>query len=394
MPPIEPTDIETEGAEAPSLRDALSSAFEADIAEPVEEAPELEPVEPLEGETQEQADARARDEKTGQFTKAPKKPAEKAPAKPVAKAAPKVPTVEVKPVPKPVVPGAKPVVPTSAQPAEMKAPQAWREPAKQVWAQLPEAARVEVLKREKEITAQLATFGEDRKYAQTMKQAFAPFEAQIRAEGSTPERAIGNLMNTALALRTAPPAHKAALVADMINTYGVPLEHLVAALEGKQPPPGQRQAPPQVDPAAIAKQVQDNLMKQLGTQREQAIAAKVQGELDTFLQDKAMHGLDGTDYGDDIRELMADIIERAVARKSTITLDKAYILAAREHPEVSKVLERQEQAAKAAKANASTQRARAAASSVRSSPATQPVNTGRGTSLRDSLEQAVDQLDG
>lgn len=391
MPPIdtEATDTETTQDTAVSLRDTLSQVFDAHTEEPDVEQPE--PVEqpaaePLEGETQEQADARARDE-AGRFTKQSKKSAVKP-----------GPKVELKPSVKPTVQPAqtKSPVPTSAQPAvpEMKAPQAWREPTKKLWSQLPEPVRVEVLRREKEIATQLTTFGEERKYAQTMRQAFAPFEAHIAAEGSHPAQTIRNLMQTALALRTAPPAHKAALVADMINQFGVPLDHLVAALEGKQPAPGQHQAPQQVDPAAIAKQVEERLLQQLGSKREEALAAKVQGELDAFLQDKPMHGLDGSDYGEEIRETMADLIDAAVKRKSTITLDKAYSMAARMHPEVSKVLERTEQAAKAAKANASTQRARAASSSVRNSPTTQPVKQSGGNSLRDRLSEAWEQHEG
>lgn len=389
MPIDTETDVETTDTDkAPSLRDSLAAKFDELSAEPGGAELEQSAVEPLEGETQEQAEQRARDE-AGRFTKEPKK----APVKTAPKAAVK-PTL-TKPGAKPpdaVKPtaGGKPV-PTSAQPGEMKAPQAWREPAKAAWAALPDAAKVEVLRREKEITSQIAGLGEERKYAQTMRQAFAPFEAQIRAEGSTPDQAIGKLMGTAMLLRTGPAHMKAAAVAEMIGTYGVDIRQLVAALEGKGPPAGQPQQHQQLDPAALVQQVREGLMKDLGSQREQALAAKVQGELDTFLQDKAMHGLDGSDYGEEIKETMADLIELALKRKSTITLERAYILAAQQHPEVSKVLARQEQAAKAVKANASTQRARVAASSVRNSPSTEPVGDGKSKDLRSALDKAFEQ---
>ncbi len=371
----------------------LSSAFDAGETEaPGGEvaAPELEAAEPLEGETQEQADQRARDAATGQFTKAPKKPA----AKPAVTTKPTVkPTTAVKSaVVKPgvVAPGAKPVVSPAAVPGEMKAPQAWRGPAKETWAQLPEAARVEVLRREKEIATQLQGVGEDRKYAGTMRQAFQPFEAQIRAEGSTPEAAIGKLMNTAMLLRTGPPHLKAHAIADMITTYGIPLEPLVAALQGKPPPADQQHQPQHVDPASIAQQVEQALMKRLGSQRDTQLLAKSEAEVATFLEKQPMHGLDGVDHGEDIRETMADLIDVAAKRGLKMTLESAYTLAARAHPEVSKVLERHEAAAKATKANASTSRARVASSSVRNSPTTQPVGK-TGGSLRDHLNAAVEQ---
>lgn len=386
-------ELDTNADAAPSIRDSLMQAVSDNAELPdVETVVVTDAAEPVEGETQEQADQRARDE-AGRFAKAAKKPAEK----PVAAVKP---VVSVKPALKqgaqPLAPGAKPgTVPTSAQaPAavEMKPPQSFRGPAKEAWAQVPEPVRVEVLRREKEIATQLTGLAEERKYASTMKQAFAPFEQQIRAEGSTPEAAIGKLMNTAMALRTAPPAHKAQLVADMIMDFGIPLQPLVDALSGRQPAPGQQpqQQAQQFDPATIAQQVKQQLMKDLGTQRDAHLVKKFEAETDTFLGDKAMHGLDGSDYSQEIRESMADIIERATDRGLKITLERAYSLAAREHPEVSKVLEQKERAAGAVKANASTQRARVAASSVRHESATQPVSKGDASDLRSTLRKAMD----
>lgn len=383
---MDPNETEVETNDAPlSLRDSLSQAFDSSSDEPAAVA---DPVEPEGDETAAEAAQRVRDE-AGRFAK--EKAAPKVTTKPTVKPAVVKPTPMAKPVAG--VPGAKPLGVTPPAGVDMKAPQSFRGPAKEAWAQTPETVRVEVLKREKEIATQLAGIGEERKYAGTMKAAFAPFEAQIRAEGSTPEAAIGKLMNTAMALRTAPPAHKAKLVAGMISDFGIPLEHLVAELQGqgsRQPAQEQPQHQQQVDPAAIAEQVRAQLMQQFGTQRDTALVARAETEVSSFLDSQPMHGLDGADYSDEIRADMADIIERASGRGSTITLERAYSLAAREHPEVSKVLSKQERAAGAAKANASTQQARVAASSVRNQPATQPVTRADSSNLRSALEASFD----
>lgn len=388
---------ETDSATAtPSLREALDASYDAaaeeeGVGEPAPPADaKAGPAEAREGETQEEANQRARDD-AGRFAK------EKKAAKPAVK-----PVVTAKPVVKPgavAKPGAQPIVPTSAQQAEpqMKPPQSFRGPAKEAWGQTPEPVRVEILRREKEFGTALAGFAEDRKYSSSMRQAFAPFEAQIRAEGSTPDQTITNLMSTALLFRTGAPHMKAQAVAQIINDFGVPLEGLVAALSGQQPPPGQqaqRQAPQHVDPAAIAAQVEKQLMERLGTQRDAGLVARAEQDIASGLDGKAMHGLDGTDYSDAIRQDMADIIERAAARGLPLTLEEAYGRAAREHPEVSKVLERQKASAAATKKNQSTQQVRAAASSVRSNPATTPVSSrGQGRSLREELESAVESLE-
>ena len=377
------TEVDTDAA--PSLRDTLSAQFE-ETPEPIA-AEVVEPAaEPADTETAAEAAQRARDE-AGRFAK------EKAAktGKPVTAAKPA--PVAVKPVLRPGS-AVAPVAPAAVA-VEMKAPQSWRGPAKETWAALPEAARVEVLRREKEHATALTTFAEDRKFAGTMRETLRPFEAQIRAEGSTPERAIGNLMNTALALRTAPPAHKADLVAGMLSDFNVPLDLLVRAIEarqGGQPAPQgqpQHQAPQQFDPNQFAAQVEQRLMAKLGAQRESQLVAKYTAETEGFLEKQPMHGPDGTDFGADIREDMADIIERAAKRGSTITLEQAYNLAARQHPEVSKVLTQRDRAASATKTQVSTQRARAAAVSVRNQPATQPVARNDGNSLRDTLEAAL-----
>jgi hypothetical protein len=70
----------------------------------------------------------------------------------------------------------------------------------------------------------------------------------------------------------------------------------------------------------------------------------------------------------------------------------AYNRAVQLNPEVSKVFEQREAAKRAASPNGPTQRARAAASSVKSTPATGiRVSQGNGT-LREDLEEVVREL--
>lgn len=361
-------EVEAPDDAAPSLREALEAAFDEpaappspiadDVAAPAEAAPHAD-------ETPAEAAQRARDE-AGKFVKQPKTP--------------KPPVEAQKPVapPKmaPPVDQAKPLAPEP-----LKAPSSWKPLAREAWGQAPEAIRAEVLRREKEVAQALEASAEDRKFAGTLRETLRPYEAQIRAEGSTPERAVGNLLQTAMALRTAPPHHKAGLVAGIIRDYGVPLEGLVAALQGQPVPQGQHQAQ-QFDPSQIVAQVQEQLMGKLRAEKEQSLMARAGKELEAFLGSK--------EFSDELREDMADIIDRAARRGQKLTLEQAYQRAGREHPEVSKVFEQRE-AAKAAQARAqTTQRSRVAASSVRSSPTTPP-STGTGAKdLRSALEAAFD----
>jgi hypothetical protein len=361
--------IDTGGERAPSIRDALSAAFDAPEADDVQDTPAVEPE-----QVPEASPDRSRDE-AGRFAKGrPPLPAteEKPETQPPVKAKPP----EVR---KPGAPGA-PVVPPVTPAVELpKAPQSWKPLAREKWAALPEEARAEVLRREKEINEALSTTKADRDFAASVRQQVAPFEAAIRAEGSTPEKAIGNLLQTAMALRTAPAGHKAALVAGIIRDYGVPLEGLVAALQGQPMPQQQHQA---FDPGQLAQQIQSQVLQGIASQRQAAMAEKMRGEADSFMS--------AQEFGEELREDMADILDRAAKRGTAMTLQQAYDRAAREHPEVSKVIDQRAAAERAAKATASTQRSRIAASSVRSHPSTTPVQKTSGMSLRDSIAAAFD----
>lgn len=358
-------EVEAPDEAAPSLREALEAAFDEPATPPAPVADDVTaPAEPPADETPAQAAQRARDE-SGKFTKQPKAPKPAVEAQKPVLAPPKV---------APPVDQAKPPAP------DLKAPSSWKPLAREAWGQAPEAIRAEVLRREKEVAQALEASAEDRKFAGTLRETLRPYEAQIRAEGSTPERAVGNLLQTAMALRTAPPHHKAGLVAGIIRDYGVPLEGLVAALQGQPVPQGQHQT--QFDPAQLADQVQERLMAKLRAEKESALMERAGKHLEAFLGDK--------EFAAELREDMADIIDRAARRGRQLTLEQAYQLAAKEHPEVSKVFEQRE-AFKAQASRAQTaQRSRAAASSVRSSPALPP-NTGPGAKdLRSALEAAFD----
>jgi hypothetical protein len=337
----------------PSLRDSITAAMDSVEAAPAADIPAPEKGGDDDGKP---APAKGRDE-SGRFAPKPKE------------AAP----VQAKPE------GTVPV-PTSA-PKAAPAPQSWTPLAREKWSSLPAEVQAEVARREKETSVALQSAAEHRKYADTMRATLQPFEAHIRAEGSTPERAVQNLMQTALALRTAPPAHKAALVASIISTYNVPLDGLVAALQGKAPPQGQPQQ--QFDPDALAQQVTQRVAQQLAAQRDQGLAARGAEDVASFM--------DGRDFAEDLREDMADLIELRAKRGLSMSLEEAYTQAARQHPEISKVLTQREAAEAAAKARASTQRSRVAASSVQSRPSTTPVRDGGPKTIREALSDAFSQ---
>ncbi len=359
------------------LRESLEEAFDEATTEPVEPTDAPVAAAPADtapgmGEAPEAAAApEGRDEKGRFATK----------AKPEAVAVTPegaAPTPEKAPA---AAPAALPEgVPAPAE--ALKAPQSWRPAAREKWAALPAEAQQEVLRREQEVGRALSETAEERKVAKAFRDAVAPYEGMLRAEGMDGVRATGELLRTFAALRTSSPEGKAQVIAGIIKGHGVSVEHLAAALDG-QAPQGQGAA---VDTATIARQVREELTREMqGHASQRAQAESVRAVHAFATSGKA-------EFLEDVREDMADLIQSRKARGVDLSLEDAYSLACRMHPEVSKVLQQREAATHATANQAATQRARAAASSVRTRPAAAQA-TGK-PSRREALEAAFEEVSG
>lgn len=371
-----------------TLRSALEKAFdkgEVERPEEVEAPVEAEPVEaeveatPVEQEAavEETKADRARDE-TGRFTRAEKPQPSKTPAPAVAK-----PTATPAPKPQAANVTPQPVVPTASA---TKPPQSWKPQAREKWATLPPEVQQEAIRRETETARALQESSEARKSWDSFRQVVAPYEGMLRAEGSEPIAAVASLLQTAAALRTAPVQHKAQLMAQMMGTFGIPVQALAAALDG-QPVP--QQAQPQFDPA----QVEQRIMQRLQAQQQQALLARNADEVEAFGEGREFYDVNDP-TGRQIREMMGDMMEVAAKRGLPLSLEEAYNRALRLHPDTSAVLSQREAGQQANATQASTQRAKRASSSTRSHPAS-PLDMGsKPKDLRAALEAAWDSSTG
>jgi hypothetical protein len=312
-----------------------------------------------------------RDEKTGRFAKpgpapAPVKPAATATAVPAAP-----PSADATP---PATEAPKPATPT------VKAPQSWKPEVREKWAALPPEVQAEVDRREKEVGVALKESGEARKSWQAFREVVGPYEGLIRAAGSEPLKAVGSLLQTEAVLRTALPAQKAQVVANIIKQYGVDVTALDEALTGKVPAIPTHGAAPALDPEALLQQAEQRVFQRLQTQRQQSIEAKAQADTEAFVNSGE------AEFLEDVRGLMANLLDSAGRSGIKLTLKDAYDRACLLSPEVSKVLEQRKAAQAATVTQAATQRARTAASSVRSQPAAPPA-AAESDDLRSLLQR-------
>jgi len=245
-----------------------------------------------------------------------------------------------------------------------KAPASWRPDVREHWAQLPEPVRAEVQRLEVERNRVLQESAEARKGYDAVMKTIAPYEGFIRAENSNALQAIDNLMSTAARLRTGTAPELAQLVSGIINQFGVGrfgkgfIEMLDSALVGQVPAldPQQAALDQVLNQRLAPMQQMFNQFQQAQQAQEQRVTQQAQNEVNTFLE--------RAEFGNDVREEMADIIESASRRGQNISLLDAYKKACMLNDNVRTVISQRAKNQGAQQQTQAAQRARSAAVSV------------------------------
>lgn len=270
---------------------------------------------------------------------------------------------------------------------EERAPQSWKPETRQHWQALPAEVRSEIARRESEFTRVMQETAESRKMAEALQRTIAPYEHFIRAENSNPFQAIDNLMATAARLRTGTAPELATLVSQLINQYGVGrfgkgfIETLDQALVGQTPQEDPREVMMRQkleQEIAPVKQFMSQF-QQMQEMQQQQMQGQAGNEVQGFL---ANH-----EFGMDVKDDMADLIELAHKRGRELSLEEAYEKACRAHPSIGKIFASRDKAVQAQSTNQVAQRARAASVSVSGAPSGGSNSAGAGD-LRSALESA------
>ena len=269
-----------------------------------------------------------------------------------------------------------------------KAPASWRPDIREHWGTLPEPVRAEIQRRETEVARTLQETAEARKTAEAVMKTIEPYQAFIKAENSNPLQAIDNLMSTAARLRTGTAPELATLVAGIVNQFGTGrfgngfIELLDGALAGQTP----KQDPQQLAMEQVLNQrlapMQNMLtqFQQAQIQQQQQASQAAQTEVSTFLQ--------RAEFGEDVREDMADIIEAAQRRGQNISLQDAYKKACLMNDSVRAVIGQRAKARGAQQTTQAAQKARSAAVQV-SGSAPMGALKQEATDVRTAIEAAI-----
>lgn len=272
-------------------------------------------------------------------------------------------------------------------------PATWSASAKAIYATLPEVARKEIIKREADYSRGIQQHAEKAKIADTLMREIQPYEAMIRGDGSTPDRAIASLLRSAYVLRTASPQQKTELIMQIAQQYGADLSQFQGQ---RQPAEGQQ------DLSQVQQMVQQLVAphlqriqswEQQQTQAQQAQSMQMEQEIQSQIEAfQSATNEDGTPkhlYFENVRPLMSAYFANGQAKD----LEQAYDMACWANPEVRAALIADQQskaeAQRLEEAKRKAQGARNASFGV----------TGQGgvgisgatqTSLRDELSSQLD----
>lgn len=275
-----------------------------------------------------------------------------------------------------------------AEPRGERAPASWRPDVREHWAQLPPDVRSEVARREAEVQRTLQETSEVRKFAEQLSRVVEPYQAFIKAENSNPLQAIDNLMGTAARLRTGTAPELAQLMAGMVRQFGVGrfgnqfIEALDSALAGEVPQINAQQAQMQ---QAIQQQLAP--VTQFMAQFEQARAEQAERE-HAQAEYEVEQFLERAEFGEDVADTMADLIEVAKRHQRNLSLQEAYEQACVGNPRVRQVLQGRAKQRGGQQLSGAAQRAKAAAVSVSGAPALAGPQA-EPDSIRAAIEMAI-----
>ena len=255
-----------------------------------------------------------------------------------------------------------------------RAPEAWKPEAREYWKDIPEEAKKEIIRHNQLVYDTLDKTTSQRKFAEAVAQTVKPYQATIEAEGGSVVKAIGDLMQTAQALRTSPPPHKAQLVAGLIKQFGVDINQLDQALIG---------ATPQQDP--IAQRIEQEMapvrqwQQQMAQQQQQAQQQEEQALERTVQEFYATE----PEFLNDVRDRMVEMYD------GKTPLQEVYEEACWATPSVRQVMLQRQETQRLQAQSAVATKAKNAAVSVGGAPSVGAASQETPNSIREALELAV-----
>jgi len=265
-----------------------------------------------------------------------------------------------------------------AQGQELKPPSQWKPQVREKWNQLPREVQEEVLRREADNLRLVGSVGQKIKFADEVSQHLQPFADRLIENNVPPQAFVADVFTTVKTLSQGTPEEKAAVLANIIQSYGIDVRVLDSVLSARL------SAPPPSPELMRARHEAAEARAQLAMQNQvvnQGIRGKVTETLENFANDPK------NEFFYDVKDMMADLM--AAGRAST--LEDAYQACIWAHPDTRKILLQREAQSRATSRSQRAAAARSASSAIHGSPLhSNAANVNPNASLREDLEQAFD----
>jgi hypothetical protein len=283
-----------------------------------------------------------------------------------------------------------------AQPTQAKypdrAPQDWSPRAREAWSKLPPEVREDAWRLHIDTRRAMQQADTIRQQAEQPMRTLQHLEGLVsrypnalRGGGGDVFRGVERLLMFGETMESpnVHPLQKARLLADMLDTFGIPEAMVGDAIDarrrgGQQPQPQNFQPQQFRDPRFDQFLGQLQQQQQRQAQEERQVATYEVGE---FSQDK--------EFFNDVRLDMADRIEALTRAGKSYDLDSVYDWACWANPSIRQVLQQRDQASRVSQA--STQRARTAAGASLRSSGVAPSSGSSDNSIRSLLEAGLNR---
>lgn len=208
-----------------------------------------------------------------------------------------------------------------------KAPIGWGPKARERWAEIPKDLRDEIVRREDASAQGVRQLHEQFQPARQFVESLGPFIQEAIQNNTHPAEYIGRVMTAEKRLRVGTDQERFGALVEIAEGYGIPLRQIINDAVGRDVV--QLPQKPQI-PADVQRELEENRRFRAQYEQQQKQAPAEHPEITAFRKDPE------NKYFDDVREIMADIMERP--GNAQMSLKDAYNEALWHHPEIRSII--------------------------------------------------------
>jgi hypothetical protein len=230
---------------------------------------------------------------------------------------------------------------------EDRAPTGWNPKVREKWGELPEDVRAEVVRREEASAHGVRQLQEQFKPANDFVQSLAPYIQEAISGGQNPAQYIGNVMAAEKRLRFGTDEERFGALADVADSYGIPLRAILKEALGYDVAPKRIQQQQQQIPAEVQRELEES--RRFREQHTQTESQRAAAEITAFAKDKPYFEDVSQDMGLLLEQGRATSLEDAYNKACRMNNDVWDLMQAKGHikTDAEKLAERQKAASRA-----------------------------------------------